>query len=213
MKYSAFVSLSAAAACLVFLGPNLAYARSTVAASPSSQSMAAPLAGHHEAMQMVATRADLMRALDSSDLHAGQAFQARLGKKTRLKNGTTLPRGTMLVGKVVSDKMNADGTSTLALRFTQADLKHGKSIPIKATIVGIYPPENESALAYGGGPMPNDWTPTTLEVDQIGALKNVDLHSKIASSASGIFVSHKNHNMKLNEGTEFALAIAARKNG
>ena len=61
--------------------------------------------------------------------------------------------------------------------------------------------------------MPNDWTPTTLEVDQIGALKNVDLHSKIASSASGIFVSHKNHNMKLNEGTEFALAIAARKNG
>ncbi len=33
--------------------------------------------------------------------------------------------------------MNQSGTSKLALRFTNAKLKNGQTVPIKATIVGI----------------------------------------------------------------------------
>lgn len=51
-----------------------------------------------------------------------------------------------------------------------------------------------------------------LQIDEIGALSGVDLHSRIASKNSGVFVSTKKDDMKLSAGSEFALAIAVRKN-
>lgn len=213
MKYQGVLTLSVAAACLVFLGPNFAQAKSMVNTSQSSQSTTSSIAGKHEAMRMVAARADLVKQLNARDIRAGQAFKARLSKKVQLKDGTVLPRGTKLVGKVVSDKMGMNGnTSKLALRFTQAELKSGKVIPIKATIVGVYPPTNGYATSYTDNPTPNLWTPQTLQVNEINAIKHVDLHSKIAAKDSGIFVSHKNNKMKFDQGTELALAIAARNN-
>jgi hypothetical protein len=56
--------------------------------------------------------------------------------------------------------------------------------------------------------MPNYWTPRTLQVDQVNALHNVDLHSKIAANNSGVMKSDKN--IHFSPGTEFVLAIAKR---
>ena len=110
--------------------------------------------------------------------------------------------------------MNTDGkTSTLALLFTKADMKGGKVIPIKATIVGIYPPSSGYGGSYFNGPIPNEWTPSTLQVDQINVLNGIDLHSRIAAKDSGVLVSKKKDNMKLESGSEFALAIAERASG
>ena len=44
-------------------------------------------------------------------------------------------------------------------------------------------------------------------------MSGVDLHSKIASMNSGVLVSTKKDDVKLKEGTEFGLAIAAAGNG
>jgi nitrogen fixation protein len=204
MKHLAGMSLSIAA-CLVMLGPNLAHAK-------ADQDAMASGAGTREAMQMVPAQVNLVKTLNAKNLHAGQDFQTKLDGSVQLKNGPELPRGTVLVGTVVADKMNGDGqNSTLELRFTQADLKGGKVVPIKATIVGVYPPAGGSM--YGGAAQtPNYWTDKTLQVDQIGAIAGVDLHSKIAATNSGLFVSKKKDNMRFGEGSEFALAIAARNN-
>ena len=107
--------------------------------------------------------------------------------------------------------MNQSGTSKLALRFTEAKLKNGQSVPIKATIVGIAPPVNETAdniPVDAGDQVSNSWNDGTLIVDQIDALNGVDLHSRISSTNSGVFVSTKKDNMKLEHGSEFLLAIA-----
>jgi len=199
MKNQASISLPAAV-CLAILGTGFAMA--SPMATPSH-------AGMNEAMQMVPAEADLVKTLDAQKMHAGEQFEARLSSKVHLKNGTELPRGTELVGKVVTDQMNTDGqNSTLALRFTQAELKDGKTLPIKATIVGLYRPASGSF--YGATQTPNYWTDKTLQVDQIGVIAGVNLHSRIAARNSGVFVSKKKDNMKFGVGDEFAIAIAPR---
>jgi len=208
MKHQGVLSLSLAAACMIFLGPNLAHAKSAVS-NTASATYSSAHAGQHEAMLMVAARAALSRPLDAKKVKVGQHFEARLSKTVHLKNGPKLDRGTELIGEVVKDKMSTDGkTSTMALKFTKAKLKSGQIIPIKATIIGIYPPSAGYGSYESRGPAPNNWTPSTLQVDQINALRGINLHSKIAANDSGVLVSKKKDNMKLNTGSEFALAIA-----
>lgn len=209
MKHRAALSLSIAA-CLVIIGPNLIHARSAPTVD-TGQAATASGAGTQEALRMVPAEANLVKTLDARDMHEGQQFQAKLSGSVHLKNGPELPKGTVLVGTVVTDRMNKDGqASTLALRFTQANLKDGKTIPIKATIVGIYPPGTNDDTGYSQTEMPNYWTPKVLQVDQIGAMHGIDLHSKIAASNSAVFVSRKKDNMKFNQGSEFTIAIAAQ---
>jgi len=208
MKHQAVLSLPVAV-CLLLLGPSLAQAKSS-AQSSATPAVASSGAGMSEAMNMVPAEADLVKTLDTKNLHAGQQFRAKLAGTVHLKNGPELPKGTELVGTVVADRANSDGQgSTLALRFTRAELKDGKAVPIKATIVGLYPPS--SGNYYGSlSQTPNYWTDKTLQVDQIGALSGIDLHSRIAAQDSGVLVTNKKDNVKLNVGSELAIAIAAR---
>ena len=101
--------------------------------------------------------------------------------------------------------------SRLALRFSKAELKDGKLIPIKATIVGLFPPQAENGEGYNiaaGDQQPNGWNASTLQVDQIGVVSGVDLHSRIAARNSGVFVTTKKDDVKLSSGSELLLAIA-----
>ncbi len=173
----------------------------------------AAIAGQNEAMRMVPAQAYLKNKLDAKDAKPGTEFRAELSNSVRLKSGPRLPRGTMLVGKVVPDDSAVTGTSKLALRFTQADLKDGKVIPIKATIVGVYGPESQTAQGYDVAPgqqQANDWSPKQLKIDEVGAISGADLHSAIGGQNSGVIVSTKKDDFKLGIGSEFALAIAAQ---
>ena len=208
MKYQSALTLPALAACLVILGPNVAAAR-TAPNTTVSQPAHVSAAGHNQALKMVPAEADLTKTLDASNIRAGQKFEAKLSSKVELKNGPVLPKGTELVGRVVKDQANQNGQpSVLTLRFTQADLKNGTTVPIKATIVGLYSTQNEFEPSYGMTQMPNYWTPQTLQIDQVNALHHVDLHSRIAANNSGVLKSNKN--IHFSQGTEFALAIAKR---
>ena len=162
---------------------------------------------------MVPAQAYLTRDLDAKKDHSGERFKVKLADSVQLKNGPELPKGTVLTGVVADDDMQIHAMSKLALRITKAHLKDGNVIPVKATIMGIDAPEMTDAEGYSvepGDQVHNDWNKGTLAVDQIGVLHNVDLHSRIAGKNSGVLDSTKNDNMKLQEGTEFELAIAER---
>lgn len=141
-------------------------------------------------------------------------FEITLSKTVRLKDGPELPRGTQLVGTVASDPANANDDSRIELRFTEAALKGGKTVPIKATIVGVYAPvfdDGEGHQVAAGNQEPNTWNNQILEVDQVEPQTGVELHSKIASDNSGTLVSAKKGVVKLPAGSEIALAIAVEK--
>jgi len=160
---------------------------------------------------MVPARADLVRGLDAKKAPSGAAVEAKLTQKVTLTNGTELPNGTILVGQVAEDDLQQQGAAKLALRFNQARLKNGTAVPIKATIVGFYSPVDKESDPEGGGPsdeIANTWTAATLQVDQPNVTRGVDLHSKIGSDSSGVFVSTKKDDVKLDAGSEIQLAIA-----
>lgn len=166
-----------------------------------------------EAQHMVPARASLNRSLNSKDTHTGDQFRATLNDNVHLDGGVTLHKGDALVGQVVTDDMNTPGNARLAIRFTKADLKNGQAVPIKATIVALYTPDNFVDDAdLQPDHTPNSWNNGTLQVDQEDVVKDVDLHSRISSHNSGVFVSTKKSDVKIPAGSELALAITAAPN-
>jgi hypothetical protein len=213
MKRAGGFSLAIGVACLAFSGPgfaqtpNAASAPANGASAYSSDSANSnSTAGQQEATMMVPAEANLSKALDAKDSQQGKQFTAKLAETVHLKNGPELPRGTTLIGTVGTDDMQLKGNSKLALQITEAKLRDGKTIPIKATIVGIAP---SGTPEYSDS---NPWTQTTLQVDQIGAMKDVDLHSRIAGHNSGVFVTTTKDDVKLGSGSEIMLAIAPQQN-
>lgn len=206
MKREAAISLSIAVASLALLCPQFLHAGSAAGAQPSNGGVSIA-AQQREAGMMVPAQASLAKDLDARKVQAGHKFQAVLSDAVHLKNGLELPRGTVLLGTVSTDQMQDKGTSRLALRFTQAKLKSGKVIPIMATIMGITPP----AYGYYGSENVPNWDGKTLQMDQVDVVSGVDLHSAIARSNSGVFVSNKKEDVRLSAGSHMALAIAAQQ--
>ncbi len=203
MKREAIVFLSTATLSLAFFFPEGVHALSAKA-SPAPEATSST-AGQGAALQMVAAQATLVKGIDAREARPGQTFRASLSNKVQLKNGPELPRGTELIGTVADDQTQMKEGSRLALRFTQAKLKDGKVIPIKATIVNVY---SQSDPEDTNNSSEDFWTPKTVQVDQEDALSGVDMHSKIADMNSAVFVSTKKSDFKLPQGYGIALAIS-----
>jgi hypothetical protein len=160
---------------------------------------------------MVPAQAILENEIDARKMQPGQQFRATMSEAVRLKNGPELPRDTVLVGTIATDQMHAGGTSTLALRFSKAELRDGKVVPIEADIMGVAPPPDGGTWGYDEGAASLEpWNGETLRIDERGTLSGIDFHGSIASTNSGVFVSTKKDNMKLQRGSQLSLAIAAR---
>ena len=210
MRTEVSVSLYVAVLCLAFAGPALPRAAASSPSAASAAEDAALASGSAIAARMVPARAALISDINSAKVKTGSKIQIRLADKVELKDGKELPSGTLLIGAITADRMQSTGTSRLAFNFTQAHLKDGTTVPIKATIVDVAPPQTMTDFGYNvapGNQVPNHWTASTLQVDVVNALSGIDMHSKINGQNSGVFISNKKHDMKFSAGTEFALAL------
>jgi hypothetical protein len=211
MKREATTTLSLAAMSIALMTPGLLQAQSSAIESQPAITSSGMQLGEAEAMQMVSARVALRQTVDADKVKPGDQSRTTLSGKVHLKNGTELPSGTVILGVVTSDGRQMSGTSRLALDFNEAELKNGRMIPIKATIVALYPPASEDA--EGNPLMPGDqevetWTNRSNAVDEINALPGVDLHSNVASNESGVLVSTSKRDVKLNLESEIVLAVA-----
>jgi hypothetical protein len=213
-KHVSILTIAAVAFTLVL--PQFAQARTMDDSKAELADIPSTMAPHDKAQLMVPAQAALNRSFDARKMQPGQQIRVTLSKTVQLKDGLELPRGTELVGTVVADPANGNGTSRIVLRFTQAELKSGKIVPIVATIVGFYGPVSMDIYGHpvvAGNQAPNRWNSGVMEVDQIDSETGIELQSKIASENSGTLVSTKKNVIKLPAGSEFALAIAVQKNG
>jgi len=207
MKINPAISLAAAAVSLSLLCTPVVYAQIASSADTSTPAGSASIAAaEHEAAQMVPALAELDSSV-SADMESGHRFQAILGNSVRLKDGTELPDGTELIGFVAYHTVQADGGSSLALRFTMAKLSSGDVVPIKATITGLFPPEVLPGSVNYATENAEMWNGTAVAIDQQGDMAGGDFHSRVASKNSGLFISRSN-DVKLLSGSELGLAIA-----
>lgn len=178
---------------------------------PSAIQAQSPSSGDTTVMEMVPVQVALAENIDGNKVKPGDQIRTTLSDKVKLKNGTELPAGTAIIGAVGTDEMQLPGTSKLAINFNKAVLKNGTVIAIKATIVGVNPPEHEDASGRPikpGDQYTQSWAGRPDSVDEIGALPGVDLHSKVASNNSGVLVATGKHDVKLKWGSEISLAVA-----
>jgi hypothetical protein len=162
-------------------------------------------AGQQEATLMVPANAELLQTIDAGKIESGNQFKVKLAETVHLNNGPELHSGTILVGTVTKDGEQS-GATKLTLRFTQATLRDGTVVPIKATIVGVARPDSSDSQE------PNNWTSETLQVTQLNAASHADLYSEIASDDSGVFASKDNQDVKIKAGAELKLAVAKSNN-
>jgi hypothetical protein len=154
----------------------------------------------------------LTHSLDARNLFPGATFQARLIDTIHLNNGMKLPSGTLIAGTVVQDDMQPEGKITFALRFSQARLKNGKTIPITATVLdvstGTEAVENEQSVFEPVLVVPRNLTSHSDDVDVIDVNPGIDLHGRANSPNSGVFVATTKNGIRFPTHTQIELALA-----
>ncbi len=102
-----------------------------------------------------AVSAELTKRIDTKNTKQGDEVDARVTDTAKLPDGTELPRGTKLKGKVtdVKAKSKEDKSAHLAFNIDQAVLKDGKELPVVVIVMSVTGPSQGSSQAMmpGGG--------------------------------------------------------------
>jgi hypothetical protein len=86
--------------------------------------------------------AELTKRIDSKRAKAGETVEARTTSAVKLPDGTELPKGTKLAGKVtdVRARSNTDKTSHIAFNLDQALMKDGHEVPLRVMVMSATAP-------------------------------------------------------------------------
>lgn len=113
---------------------------------------------------LTSVQAELATKVDAKNAAVGQQVSARTRADATLADGTSLPKGTRLVGHILQvqapDKASGRTGSSMTIAFEHAELKGGQTVKLRAVIRTIGPPAAVSAPSMmGNGPMGTDMGP------------------------------------------------------
>jgi hypothetical protein len=117
--------------------------RRSPAASAAQEAPATPEA------QLSPVNGELVSKLDSKTAKAGDSVVVQTKASVKTADGTDIPKGSKLVGRVIAVQPSTAGeNSQVSLQFDHFELKGGQSLPVQSQIQSIAPPESASS---GGG--------------------------------------------------------------
>jgi hypothetical protein len=133
--------------------------------------------------------AELTSKVDTKSAKVGDAVTAQTTEKTKLKDGTEIPRGAKLIGVItdVTTVKNGNGMSMLGLKFQQIVVKHDPPIAIHGGLVAVAPPPDAS------GDLPTSSTTVRSQGLQTqgnyGVKDNADGGIPAGSTVDGVAIS------------------------
>lgn len=91
-------------------------------------------------------RCQIQSKVDTKSAKVGDTIIAKTEAKTKLKDGTEVPSGAKLIGKVtaVQSKKDGDGMSSLSIKFDQLQIKHKPPMAIQAAVIAVAPAPDAS---------------------------------------------------------------------
>jgi hypothetical protein len=153
----------------------------------------------------------LDHTIDAQNAQQGQHIAVKLDREVKTDSGLNLPKDTELIGQVSRVQASENrGPSQLSLVFTKAQLKDGKVIPVKVTLVGAYPASEGNSALYGNqtmGPVSKHISPKEKIDQEAGLLSHISMRASAQGNNSATF-RDKDGNVKLNAGTYFQMGIA-----
>jgi hypothetical protein len=102
---------------------------------------AAPAPSAMAAVELSPVNGELVDKLDTKTAKTGDSVVIKTQSNVRTADGTEIPKGSKLMGKVVQVKSSSDGNqnSQVALQFDHAELKGGQSVAIHSEIQSLSP--------------------------------------------------------------------------
>jgi hypothetical protein len=101
--------------------------------------------------------AELTKRIDTKKAKVGDEVDVKTTSAAKFADGTELPKGTKLVGKVtdVHPKSDTDKTSHVAFDLERAVTKDGRDVPVHAAVtsmmVSAQPVDNTAMMSPGSG--------------------------------------------------------------
>jgi hypothetical protein len=128
----------------------VAQSASGAAAANNDAQTTAPASAQSNAIierYMTSVDTELTSRLDTRNTPVGQEVTARTKQTAKLADGTTLPRGTKLVGHVtrVQAQTKDQPYAALAITFDRAELKGGQSVALRCVVRMVAPPASTVA--------------------------------------------------------------------
>lgn len=168
-------------------------------------------------LTMTGVNGKLDHGLDSKNAAPGQIISVKIDRSVKTMDGIDLPKGTELMGKVDQVHASENGSpGTLSIVLNEAQMKDGKQVPVKVTLVGAFPPGQHSDSEYGTetmGPAPKHISMQEKVDQEPGVLSHTSMTSSVKSHDSAVF-RKDNGDVNLKAGTYFQLGIApASQNG
>jgi hypothetical protein len=79
--------------------------------------------------------------LSTRNAKVGDVLSAKILKSWKLSDGTEIPKGSKITGKisVVKSKKDGNGTAMLSFRLDEIDVKGGAAVPVHGEVVAIGP--------------------------------------------------------------------------
>ncbi|MFT4114827.1 hypothetical protein [Silvibacterium sp.] len=152
------------------------------------------------ALTLMSGDAVLTRSLNTKSAAPGQIVTVELTSSVHTSQGVDLPRGTKLLGKVESVSAAKDqGPSKLVLTFNQAQLKGGKTVQVKATLVSLSSGDQADEIPEA--------VSTSGVFDEVASgIGDTTMHSEVKADNSGTLSSQRG-DIKLASGTKFLVAV------
>ena len=117
--------------------------------------MSAPVQSGQATAAAAPVSAELTKRIDVKKAKVGDEVDIKTTSNAKLPDGTDLPKGTKLVGKVtdVHARSNADKTSHLAFDLDRAVTKDGHELSVHAAVTSVLAPAQpvDSGMMPGGG--------------------------------------------------------------
>jgi len=136
--------------------------------------------------------AKIVGSLSTRNAKAGDVVTAKTVKACKLQDGTDIPKGSKIVGKLssVQSKKAGDGSALMTFRLDQIEVKGGSTVPIHGLIVAIGPavvPKNlfgaNSVMNRNATDMANVLDPNT-GMGSAGAMNEEDI--RMGSTLQGV---------------------------
>jgi hypothetical protein len=88
---------------------------------------------------------NVIKTLDSSKLNQDDALEMETWGSFKLPDGTLVPKGSKMMGRVVGAKARSKGdqVSELTLAFNKLNILGGKVLALKGTVQAVYSPAEE----------------------------------------------------------------------
>jgi len=207
MRFSLSLRSFSLGCALALLGAGAAWAQPADSPVNAADSSADWLAGG---------TARLGGAIDSRSAKQGDAVEAKLDSAVKTPDGTELPAGTKLQGSVSAVQASQGrGPSSVSIRFTKAELKSGKVVPVKVVVTAAYPNNDGQTAFYGDsliGPAERRVSIKDQFDQEPGTLSHIAMNSAAGSSDSATFSNNKG-DVKLQSGTFLQIGIAQQTSG